>query len=79
MAYKSPYKKLDYPVVADVGPWGVQWRGEDISKPNSMYADDYTAIFGFSCAGCGASVVNQEKLIHKNNCDSKSPYHKEED
>jgi hypothetical protein len=60
--------------ILDVGPWGVQWRGADIPKPNSMYENDYTPQFGFSCAGCGASVVNQEKLNHSNKCDSKSPY-----
>jgi hypothetical protein len=56
------------------GAWGVQWRGADVPKPDSMYENDYTSIFGFTCAGCGVSVVNQEKLIHGKNCDSKSPY-----
>ncbi len=56
------------------GPYGIQWRGKNIPRPNSQYPDDYTAQFGFSCAGCGASAINQEKLIHKNNCDSESPY-----
>lgn len=69
----------DHIKVTDVGSCGVQWRGANIPKPNSMFENDYTAQFGFSCAGCGASAINQEKLIHKNNCDSKSPYHKEED
>ncbi len=65
--------------ILEVGPWGVQWRGADIPKPNSMFADDHTAQFGFSCAGCGTSAVNQEKLIHKSNCDSKNPLHKKEE
>ncbi len=63
----------------DFGPWGVRWRGANIPIPDSSFQDDHTAQFGFSCAGCGASAVNQEKLIHENNCDSKSPYHKEEE
>ena len=70
MAYKSPYKKLKdgYPVVTDIGPWGVKWRGEDIPKPDSMYEGDYTAIFGFTCATCGASAVNQDPVPHSITC-----------
>lgn len=60
------------------GTWGVQWRGADVPKPESAYPDDYISIFGFTCAGCGASVINNGKLIHGKNCDSKSPYHKKE-
>jgi hypothetical protein len=65
--------------ISDVGPWGIQWRGANIPLPNSMFENDHIAQFGFSCAGCGASAINQEKLIHFKQCDSKSPHHREED
>lgn len=64
----------DYPVVTGFGPFGIKWRGRDIQKPDSSFKGDHVAQFGFSCAGCGASGVNQDPLNHEDNCDSKSPY-----
>lgn len=57
--------------ILDVGPCGIQWRGANIPLPNSMFEGDHIAQFGFSCAGCGVSAVNQEVLIHKVNCERK--------
>jgi hypothetical protein len=71
---KIEVSERTYPEVTAVGPWGVKWRGEDVPEPNSMYENDYTSIFGFTCAGCGVSVVNQEQLYHKPFCDSKNPH-----
>jgi hypothetical protein len=69
MAYKSPYKKIDYPVVMEVGKWGVKWRGQDIPKPDSAYPNDYEAIFGFTCAYCGASSQQQSPVPHNILCE----------
>lgn len=57
-----------------ISEWGVMWQGADIPRPNSISQNDFIAQFGFSCAHCGASAVNQEKLIHLNKCDSKRLY-----
>ncbi len=54
--------------ILDVGPQGIQWRGADIPKPNSMFENDHTAQFGFSCASCGGSGINQDPVIHTKNC-----------
>ncbi len=54
--------------ILDVGPWGIQWRGANIPLPNSMFADDHIAQFGFSCAECGGSGINQVPVIHNENC-----------
>jgi hypothetical protein len=69
--YENPYKKLDFPVVTDVGPLGVKWRGEDVPRSNSMFPDDYRAIFGFTCAECGGSGVNSDPVNHKEKCERK--------
>ena len=67
-AEQEEQKQLDnYPVVDDVGEYGIKWRGRGVGQ------------FGFSCAGCGASAVNQDPLHHKNNCDSTSPYKEQEE
>jgi len=55
--------------VADVGPWGIKWRGADIPNDDSMFQDDYTAQFGFTCAECGGSGVNKEPVNHLQNCE----------
>lgn len=72
----SPPVKVitEYPTVDTVGAWGVKWRGKDIPRPKSMYENDFISVFGFTCAGCGVSVINQETLIHKAGCDSKNPH-----
>jgi hypothetical protein len=62
-ADQEEQKQLDnYPVVDNFGIYGVKWRERGLGR------------FGFTCAGCGASTVNQDPLNHTNNCDSTSPY-----
>ena len=58
---KKSEVKTNYPELLAVGPWGIQWKGGE-------------RIFGFSCAGCGGSGINQEPVNHTDNCDSGSPY-----
>jgi hypothetical protein len=58
--------------ILDAGPLGVKWRGANIPNDDSMYENDYTPQFGFSCASCGASAVNQEPVNHKEFCERKN-------
>lgn len=68
-----PVKKdlEEYPEVTDFGYLGVKWRGENIPLSDSIYEDDYTVIFGFTCAECGGSGVNQDPVMHSDNCKRK--------
>lgn len=59
----------NYPEILDVGPWGVKWRGENIAEPTDIDKNNHVAQFGFSCAECGGSGVNQEPVNHSEKCE----------
>ncbi len=67
----SAFANDNYPEILDVGPLGIKWRGENVPLPESMYKNDYTVQFGFSCAECGGSGINQDPVIHIDNCKRK--------